>query len=1246
MNKQRLLKLAGILQEEISRDEVVRDLESVQTIVDGKRGVAFIAEIGTPAEDWKAIQSLIKDNHLKAMHVKGNEHNAFVVYAQGHEKDATELKDIAEKYGGYLAWNATKEDSRRIGELLSYKKDEIDDYIAQHYPDDLDEIVVKPTNSLSWEAFKKACEKELSKILEMDVKHDIVEPGDRGMRDEFMGEFENGYEVLDWYINTCKDYYDDDFEDMLDSWGYENVETLAKECIHLGGMEDANVVLEITGDHFYIVDSIEWEDEEEDDELDEIVVKPTQPKDYLTHGFKNEKDLKKIAPEIRIKWDMSDYEIATNPDYVEFKGVDQYGRYWVCWVDRDYDVEEGEKIDIQRATWLDKELKEIVVKPTQKPSGVFIDGKKVNTSSIQVDEIDPHDAPDYSDAYASYAEFEDGEELSDDQLDELNNNYYDVVYDAIWNSLHEIVVKPTERKDYIGQSFYDESEVPVEVDITWDYKSPSRVFKDENGTYQIYWGKDQYGRCWRAEGHEWTGDLLNIKREPESDDEDLNEIVVKSSKSPKFRVKDIVNIKGIHEKDRFRILEVYDSGYDCYVDFPMTRYLIGFNIYKSKKVDDAALQAPEIMNQYWYRVESFINDNGLRFNVPQEFLTRASDEAELELSEIVVKPHNPNTWESFKKLCAIRMAKFIDLEAEYEVWELGSRGTQDMVGESDGYGALEHYIQACIDEWTDVDEMVDYFNDFAGDVKNIQDLVHTVIDTAGFKNNLELQLSEDQGFELRPIEGSTLEEIVVKPSGKEEDFWNDIKDLPKDIKIDWDWEDADYDSDLDYDDKEVYFGTVRGVDQFKDMYEADWSSGNDDVPAEYGTIYNIRRVGNLEDEELEEIVVKPAEATTHWKFEKDLPENVKIVWNYDTMTVEEILDGQEAEGWIEGYDQNNNHYAGIWYGWVEKDDPNEVEGISYIGNINKLKGDSLEEIVVKPTKQPLRKGNLYIMDKNDLPKEDMTWNEAEAYVKKLGPGWRLPLAREIAFLADQQAIPENFEYYWTTELYKFKDGHTNPQAKLVMLASGSPHSMDRSKFLKDRSLTGGFTDSNTFRYKALPVKTYTPTKLEELLDMDEIVVKSTRNLGTVVIEIISSRGFTTIENDSEFVGGQKARQVALNKFQEFLDTAEDDYFNDLDSDEEVDQEELDNFKRSFNVTKYEEGFYCISTGEELYVLIIDPNSDAFDIALDALQAYEKSNRQSRDINSNEAFGKLNDYEYELSQKNTPYYEYDKINELP
>ena len=127
------------LKEEISRDEAVTDLGAIQTIVDGKRGVGFITRGGNSSQNWETIQNMIRDNGLKSMHVKGNEFDAYVVYAQGYANNATELKNIAEKYGGYLHADATAADTRRIGELLEYRKDEIDAYIKKWYPRNIDE---------------------------------------------------------------------------------------------------------------------------------------------------------------------------------------------------------------------------------------------------------------------------------------------------------------------------------------------------------------------------------------------------------------------------------------------------------------------------------------------------------------------------------------------------------------------------------------------------------------------------------------------------------------------------------------------------------------------------------------------------------------------------------------------------------------------------------------------------------------------------------------------------------------------------------------------------------------------------------------------------------------------------------------------------------------------------------------------------------------------------------------------------
>jgi hypothetical protein len=45
----------------------------------------------------------------------------------------------------------------------------------------------------------------------------------------------------------------------------------------------------------------------------------------------------------------------------------------------------------------------------------------INYSSIEIDGVDERDAPDFVDSYVSYAEWNDGTELTDEDLDYLNN---------------------------------------------------------------------------------------------------------------------------------------------------------------------------------------------------------------------------------------------------------------------------------------------------------------------------------------------------------------------------------------------------------------------------------------------------------------------------------------------------------------------------------------------------------------------------------------------------------------------------------------------------------------------------------------------------------------------------------------------------------------------------------------------------------------------------------------------------------
>lgn len=231
------------LEEEISRDEALRDVDSVQTLVDGKRGVAFITRGGNSSQDWEAIRNMVDTSDLKTMHVKGNEYDAYIVYVQGYANDATELKNIAEKYGGYLHVEATAAETRRIGELLGYKKDEIDAYIKKWYPRDLNNEAL----DVSWNPYEetnykyKFKEEELVTLthadddtrplkildrcptyndIEVDFRTADIADLDYSNDPDIWEEDENS----PWYlIPTYYSYDDDEEEEGIPLWWPESV---------------------------------------------------------------------------------------------------------------------------------------------------------------------------------------------------------------------------------------------------------------------------------------------------------------------------------------------------------------------------------------------------------------------------------------------------------------------------------------------------------------------------------------------------------------------------------------------------------------------------------------------------------------------------------------------------------------------------------------------------------------------------------------------------------------------------------------------------------------------------------------------------------------------------------------------------------------------------------------------------------------------------------------------------------------
>jgi len=63
-----------------------------------------------------------------------------------------------------------------------------------------------------------------------------------------------------------------------------------------------------------------------------------------------------------------------------------------------------------------------------------LNGRKV--IDMEVDGVDSRDFPDFADAYFSYACYEDGTPLTDDELEELSEKCADVLWEKAYDSLH------------------------------------------------------------------------------------------------------------------------------------------------------------------------------------------------------------------------------------------------------------------------------------------------------------------------------------------------------------------------------------------------------------------------------------------------------------------------------------------------------------------------------------------------------------------------------------------------------------------------------------------------------------------------------------------------------------------------------------------------------------------------------------------------------------------------------------------
>ena len=113
----------------ISASEVYAADGSVKTIIEGKRDVGFLTK-----GEFEYYKKILDKNGIKYFEVIKSEPdeypNNYVIYK--NKSKALRLKQIAESHNGYLA-DKTPQEAREIGEILGYKKTDIDAFINKRY---------------------------------------------------------------------------------------------------------------------------------------------------------------------------------------------------------------------------------------------------------------------------------------------------------------------------------------------------------------------------------------------------------------------------------------------------------------------------------------------------------------------------------------------------------------------------------------------------------------------------------------------------------------------------------------------------------------------------------------------------------------------------------------------------------------------------------------------------------------------------------------------------------------------------------------------------------------------------------------------------------------------------------------------------------------------------------------------------------------------------------------------------------
>lgn len=123
----------------IRASDAYSTIDSILTVFSGKRGVGYLtSSIDEEPQLRNLINQAIEDKTIRKVDInvrdkKDNPYNPFIIYKAEYEKEAMELKSIAERFNGYLSEKADKQTSKRIGELLGYMDEDINWHLNKNY---------------------------------------------------------------------------------------------------------------------------------------------------------------------------------------------------------------------------------------------------------------------------------------------------------------------------------------------------------------------------------------------------------------------------------------------------------------------------------------------------------------------------------------------------------------------------------------------------------------------------------------------------------------------------------------------------------------------------------------------------------------------------------------------------------------------------------------------------------------------------------------------------------------------------------------------------------------------------------------------------------------------------------------------------------------------------------------------------------------------------------------------------------